>query len=280
MSSQLRSYWAVAQLDLAEVLRSRWLIFCVVVYAVLAGVFLLVGMRESTVFGFTGTGRVLVSYVHALLVLLPLMALVATGQVVNKARDDGTLELLFSQPISRSAFFTAISSVRFLVLLLPLALLMVAVGLFGKLAFDQAIAWSFIGHCIVLCSVLVWTFCGIGLWVSTTVQNSARATMYLLLIWVAGIALMDFALAGMMLQWRMEPRAVFLLAALNPVQSVRMALLSSTDPELSVLGPVGFYLANKVGSTGLYTLGVVWPMLLGTIAWFSGLWKLRRGDVV
>jgi hypothetical protein len=31
MSRQLRSYWAVAQLDLAEVLRSRWLLFCVVV---------------------------------------------------------------------------------------------------------------------------------------------------------------------------------------------------------------------------------------------------------
>ena len=103
MSRQLRSYLAVAQLDLAEVLRSRWLVFCVVVYAALAVVFLMVGMRESTVFGFTGTGRVLVSYVHALLVLLPLMALVATGQVVNKARDDGTLEILFSQPISRGA---------------------------------------------------------------------------------------------------------------------------------------------------------------------------------
>ena len=32
MSRQLRSYWAVAQLDLAEVLRSRWLFFCVPKY--------------------------------------------------------------------------------------------------------------------------------------------------------------------------------------------------------------------------------------------------------
>jgi ABC-2 type transport system permease protein len=280
MNRPLRSYWAVVQLDFAEVRRSRWLLFCVIVYAVLAVVFLMVGMRESTVFGFTGTGRVLVSYVHALLVLLPLMALIATGQVINKARDDGTLEILFSQPISRGAYFSAISSVRFLVLLAPLAVLMVAVGIFGRLVFDQQVPWSFIGHCIVLCSVLVWSFSGIGLWVSTTVQNSARATMYLLLIWVAGIALMDFALAGMMLQWRMEPRVVFALAALNPVQSIRMALLSSADPELSVLGPVGFYLANQIGSTGLYVLGVGWPMLLGTLAWMSGLWKLRRGDVV
>lgn len=279
MKRQLNSYWAVAQLDLAEVLRSRWLLFCVVIYAVLAAVFLLVGMRESTVFGFTGTGRVLISYVHALLVLLPLMALVATGHVVNKARDDGTLELLFSQPISRGAFFSAVSSVRLAVLLVPLVVLMVAVGVFGRFVFGQQIEWAFINHCLVLCTALVWAFCGLGLWVSTSVPNSARATMYLLLIWVTGIALLDFALAGMMLQWRLEPRVVFALAALNPVQSIRMALLSSADPELSVLGPVGFYLANRVGSTWLYVLGLGWPLLLGAIAWSRALWRLRRGDV-
>ena len=43
MNRPLRSYLAVAQLDLAEVLRSRWLLFCVIVYAVLAVVFLMVG---------------------------------------------------------------------------------------------------------------------------------------------------------------------------------------------------------------------------------------------
>lgn len=277
---QLESYWAVVQLDLAEVLRSRWLLFCVGIYALLAAVFVLVGMRESTVFGFTGTSRVLVSYVHALLVLLPLMALVATGHVVNKARDDGTLELLFSQPISRGAFFSAVTSVRLVLLLAPLVLLMFGVGVFGRLAFGQQIAWGFLNNCLLLCSVLVWAFCGIGLWVSTSVQNSARATMYLLLIWVSGIALLDFALAGMMLQWRMEPRLVFALAALNPVQSIRMALLASADPELSVLGPIGFYLANRIGSSALYILGLCWPLLLGAVAWSAALWKLRRGDVV
>ena len=280
MSPRSKSFKAVAQLDIAEVLRSRWVLFCVAVYAVLAAVFILVGMRESTVFGFTGTSRVLVSYVHALLVLLPLMALVATGHVINKARDDGTLEILFTQSISRGAFFSAVSVVRFAVLVLPLIVLMLCVGVFGRLVFGQAIAWGFIGHCLLLSAVLVWSFCGLGLWVSTSVQNPARATMYLLLIWVAGIALLDFALAGMMLQWRLEPRVVFALAALNPVQAVRMALLSAADPELSVLGPVGFYLSTRIGSVGLYVLGVAWPLVLGTVAWGAGLLRLRRGDVV
>ena len=87
---------SVARLDWAEVRRSRWLLLCIVLYGFLCGAFVLVGMRESSFMGFTGTGRVLLSLVHALLLLLPLLALMATGQVIVSSRLDGTLELLFS----------------------------------------------------------------------------------------------------------------------------------------------------------------------------------------
>ena len=68
MNRHLRSYLAVAQLDLAEVLRSRWLLFCIVVYAVLAIVFLLVG---STVFALVFRGLDGDLWIEALLTGLP-----------------------------------------------------------------------------------------------------------------------------------------------------------------------------------------------------------------
>src|SRR5690606_15330254 len=92
---------AVARLDGGEVLRSRWLGLCVALYGLLAAAFVLVGLRESTVLGFTGLGRVLFSLCHALVLVLPLLALLATVQAVNRARDDGSLELFLSQPIGR-----------------------------------------------------------------------------------------------------------------------------------------------------------------------------------
>lgn len=55
---------------------------------------------------------------------------------------------------------------------------------------------------------------------------------------------------------------MFPLAAINPVQCSRLALLSGAQPELSTFGPVGFYLANKVGSAGLFWVGIGWPLLL------------------
>ena len=90
----------------------------------------------------------------------------------------------------------------------------------------------------------------------------------------------DFALVGLMLQWRLNPQTVFLLAALNPVQSARMALLSGAAPELSVLGPVGFYLTNRVGAGALFAVGTLWPAVLGAAAWALAFRSFRRADIV
>ena len=179
---------AVARLDLSEVLRSRWLLFCAVVYAGLAAVFVLVGLRESTLLGFTGMGRVLLSFSHALLLLLPLMALTATGQVVNRARDDGSLELLFSLPIRRSTYLVAVSLVRFLALVIPLALLMFGMGLLGQVGFGQEVPWYWLGRAVALSSTLLLAFVGAGTAVSTLVRNPTRATIALLLVWASAVA--------------------------------------------------------------------------------------------
>lgn len=269
-----------ARLDLAEIRRARWLAFAGAIYAVLAGIFVLVGMRESMLLGFTGMGRVLLSFSHALLLLLPLLALVATGQVVNRARDDGTLELLFSHPIRRSAWFVAVSLARYLALVLPLALLMLAMAALGRFAFGQMVPWAYLGRTLLVSASLLFAFLGIGLGISTAVRSPARAMLWLLAAWAAGVALLDFGLVGLMLQWRLDPVGVFVLASLNPVEAARMALLAGVDPELSILGPVGFFLAHRIGDGALLALGIVWPAAVGAIAWALALRSFVRGDIV
>lgn len=270
----------VARLDFAEVLRSRWLVFCLVVHAVLAALFVLVGLRESGVVGFTGMGRALMSWSHALLFLLPLLALSATGQVVNGARDDGSLELLLANPVSRGAWYVGTSVVRIGALVLPLFVAMPAMALCGSLAFGQEVPWGFLLRGMLVSASLLLCFVAFGMLVSTLVRNQAKALMLTLLVWVAGVALIDFGLVGLMLQWELPPQAIFTLASLNPVQCARLALLSGVQPELSTFGPVGFFVANHVGATGLLLLGVGWPLLLGATAWFCGLGAFLRRDVV
>lgn len=279
MTTRGRALGAVARLDFAEVRRSRWLVFTLVVYALLAGVFVFVGLRESTVVGFTGTGRVLLSFSHALLLLLPLLALTATGQVINGARATGSLELVLAQPVSRWQYFTAVSLVRFGVLVVPLAALTLGAALFARLGLGQAIPWGFVAHALASGAALLFAFVGIGMLVTTLTESQAKAMIAILVLWLASVALLDFALAGLMLAWRVPPRLVFVLASLDPVEGARLALLSSADPQLSVLGPVGFYLANRLGPTALFAAGIVWPTLLGFGSWGLAGWSFRRGDV-
>jgi ABC-type transport system involved in multi-copper enzyme maturation permease subunit len=271
---------ASARLDLAEVRRSRWIVFCVAVYAVLAAGLLFVGLRESTLLGFSGLGRVMLSFCHALILLLPLLALIATVHVVNRARDDGSFELFFAQPLSRGAWFTAVTLVRYAVLVLPLVFLLIGMAIAGELFFAQSVPWPFVWRSLAVCAALLACFTGLGMAISTFVRHQARAIVVVLLVWALAVALLDFGLLGLMLRWRVNPRAVFLLAALNPVEGARLALLSGLTPELSTLGPVGFYLANRVGGSALYALGVIWPTVLGLLSWALALGRFRRGDLV
>lgn len=271
---------AIARLELAEVLRSRWLLFCLAVYGVVAALFVLVGLRESSVLGFTGMGKVLLGMSHALVLLLPLLGLLATGQAVNRAREDGTLELLFGHPVGRGGYFVAVSAVRFLALVLPLLLLLALLGVYGWLVLRQPVPWAFLARTMAVSSSLLACAVAAGLMVSTYVRNQAKALMLALLLWAAGVALVDFALIGLLMQWRVQPLAVFVLAALNPVQDARLALLSAGQPELNTLGPVGFFLANRLGSSALLAIGIGWPALLAIGCWLLTLGRFRRGDLV
>ncbi|MFO0727812.1 MAG: ABC transporter permease subunit [Myxococcota bacterium] len=280
MSTNARALWAVARLDLAEAARSRWMLFSGLVYAILGGAFVFVGMHESLVVGFSGMGRALMSLVHALLLLLPLFALSSTSQVINRARDDGTLELLFSHPVNRGAYFLAITLTRYLVLTLPLCGLMLLMAAIGRAVFGQEIGWQFLLQAILISAALVAAFVGAGIAISTFVRSQARAVIWTLLVWASSVALLDFLLIGAMLRWHLTPQAVFLLAALNPVQAARMALLSGASNELSVLGPVGFYLTHQIGPGALFTLGVVWPLFLGAGLWGLAFARFRSTDLV
>ena len=274
-----RQILAIARLDLAEVLRSRWLAVTGVAYALLAIVFIAVGEREAPLLGFTGSARVLFSLGHALVLVLPLVALTATAPAIGRARDDGSLELLFSQPLGRGAYLVAITLVRVVAIIAPVALLFVAVAAWGSITHAQPIPWTYLGRVISVDAALAWAFAGIGMLISATARHPVRTLTYIVLVWAAAVVLVDAGLIGMLLRWRVDPHVVFTLAAINPVEEARLALLSGVDHDLSTLGPVGFYLSQQVGDRALYALGLAGPLAWGALAWLAALLRFRRGDI-
>jgi ABC-2 type transport system permease protein len=73
---------------------------------------------------------------------------------------------------------------------------------------------------------------------------------------------------------------VFALASINPSEAARVGILTSADPELSVLGPVGFWLANTLGPHAALSAAIGWPALLGVLTAGLALWRTQRSDLV
>ena len=275
----VRQARAIARLDLAEVLRSRWLTASAVAYAVLAAVFIAVGLREAPLLGFTGSARVVFSLSHALVLLLPLVALTATAPAIGRARDDGSLELLCAQPLGRGAYLVAITAVRVAAIVAPVAAVFVAVAAWAAISDGQPVPWAYLARALGVLAALAWAFAGIGMLISTVVRHPVRMLTYVVVIWAAGVALLDAGLIGVLLRWRLDAHIVFALAAANPVEDARLALLSGIDRDLSTLGPVGFYLVGRLGDAALHALGLAIPLAWGTLAWLAALAHFRRADI-
>jgi ABC-2 family transporter protein len=246
---------------------------------VLAAVFIAVGLREAPLLGFTGSARVVFSLSHALVLLLPLVALTATAPAIGRARDDGSLELLCAQPLGRGAYLVAITAVRVLAILAPVAAVFVAVAAWAAISDGQPVPWAYLARALGVLAALAWAFAGIGMLISTLVRHPVRMLTYVVVIWAAGVALLDAGLIGVLLRWRLDAHVVFALAAANPVEDARLALLSGIDRDLSTLGPVGFYLVGRLGDAALHALGLAVPLAWGTLAWLAALAHFRRADI-
>lgn len=269
------------RLELAESLRSRWVVFTAVVYGLVFAGFVWLGLRESTILGFTGLSRVILSVSNAVVLAVPLVALVATSQVIVKQRQSGFFELMLSQPVQRSEWFVAAVTSRFLVVVGPLIVLFL-VALVASLAGSSrdAALGPVVARCLAITVALAWAFVGIGFWISSVARSAERAIVLALFAFVVVSALHDFALIGALLRFKLAPHAVFALAAANPVEAARIAVLSGVDPDLSVLGPVGFWLSNALGQKLTLLMGIGWPALLGTLGFVLARRRLEKSDLI
>ncbi|MBK8997246.1 MAG: ABC transporter permease subunit [Myxococcales bacterium] len=271
---------ALFRLEMADALRSRWVVFTAAVYGAVFAAFVWLGLRESTVLGFTGLSRVVLNVANAVVIAVPLVALVASSQTIVRARTSGFFELVLAQPCRRQDWLVAVIASRVVVVLGPLAGLLLGTLVAGLVTGSDEALLPLVLRSLAVTAGLSWAFLGIGFLASSLAPTPERATVYALLAWVVGAALHDFALIGALLRFRLAPEAVFALAAANPVEAARVALLSGVDPELGVLGPVGFWLANSFGSKLTLLVGVGWPFVLGSLCLMLAARRLGRADLV
>ncbi len=276
----MSGYWTLLRLDFAEALRSKWVAFACSLYLALAAAFIWFGLRESSVLGFTGLSRVLLNLTNAAVIVCPLVVLLGTHAAIARARSGGFCELMLVQPIKRATWFLALLGSRLLILAGPFLVLLAACAVSSLLLESEPGMLAVAARSLAICVALIFCFVGLGLLISASSQTSERALVMALLLFVLVSALHDVLLISVLLRTALPPELVFALAALNPSEAARVGILASADPELAVLGPVGFWLANSLGSAKAVALAIVWPLVLGAVAAFAALRATERADLV
>lgn len=271
-------FLAVARLDLAESIRSRWFLLYTLVFGGVVVLLLASGLTESRVMGFTGLSRLLITYIQICMAILPLFILLTTVRSVAGDREAGIFEYLLSLPVPLNAWYWGKLTGRFVVVFLPVCAALVGVVVWALLR-GYPVPWAEFAFNTLFLFSLSWCFLGAGMLISSLAQSSDMAQGVAFTVWLVLIVFLDLVLLGIMVREQFPHGLVVAIALSNPLQVFRTASMAVFDPQLVLLGPAALYILDTFGRTGYLIYGLVYPWLLGSAAAFAGYYIFRRGDL-
>ncbi|MBS1967227.1 MAG: ABC transporter permease subunit [Chloroflexi bacterium SZAS-1] len=262
---QFQPVLAIARRELAEAIRSRWVVLTGALFGVLALALSVVGMRSVGAAGFGGFSRTAIGLLNLVLYFVPLLALLLAINSLAAEREEGPLEVLLAQPIARRTVvygkFAGLAAALIAALCGGFSVAGLAIGLLSAAADVDGYTL------LVLRSVaLGLAFLSLGLWIASAARNRLRALTWGLLLWFATVLLYDLLILGLtaLLGGSLLRAALGVLLAANPVDLVRVSTLihlgGADSFGLTAQALIGF-LRGAGGSAVLAALLAAWIVL-------------------
>ncbi len=186
---------------------------------------------------------------------------------------------MLSFPISLKQYYWGKLIGRFATVFLPVFFAMIValvIGLFKGASIPWGIFILYSGLLFSLSSA----FLGIAFFISSIVKSSEVALGLSFFVWIFLLAFIDIALISLMMQNRFSEELIILLSLLNPMEIFRVAAISLFDPELTVMGPVAFYILDNIKQTLFVGFSIIYPTLLGLGFAFLGFSVFKKTDLV
>jgi ABC-2 type transport system permease protein len=275
----MKNLFLVAYLDIKESLRSRWFYVYSLIFGGLMALFFITGVSDAVVMGFTGLSRMLLIFIQVTIIILPIFILVTTVKSISGDRESNVLEYMLSFPISLKDYYWGKMAGRFLTVFLPVFFALILGVIFGLFKGGE-LPWSMIFLYSGLLFSLCFTFLGIAFFLSSIVKSTDVALGSSFMIWIVLLAFIDIALIGLMLQNRISDSAIITVAMLNPIEVFRIGAISLFDPELTVIGPVAYYLLDSFGSKMIIVYALIYPIILGGLFAFFGYIAFKKKDLL
>ena len=275
----MKNLLLIAYLDIKESLRSKWFYVYAFVFGGLMGLFFISGITDSVVMGFTGLSRLLLVFMQVTIVILPIFILITTVKSISADRESNILEYLLSFPISLRDYYWGKLLGRFVTVFFPVVLAL-AIGVVWGYFKGGSVPWTM----VTLYSSLVFSLClvflGTAFLISTMVKSHDIALGISFALWIVLLAFIDVALIGLMMQNRVSDQLIVTIAMLNPMEAFRIGAISLFDPELTVIGPVAYYLLDTLGHTFLMLYAILYPIVTGVLLSWLGYLLFRRKDLL
>ncbi len=253
----------IAKQELAAALRGRMILAFGGLFATLAIGIALAGLGASGQLLVQGFTRTAVSLLTLALYLLPMLGLILGASAFGG--DDGGVELLLAQPISRTEALAGRA------LGLAAALAVVSLGGFALAGVVVLVGAGAVGAGGFLLAAFGATLVGlvglsIGVLIGIVVRRRGAAVGWALAAWVTAAVLFDLAaIAVLQITGDGQPGPwLVTLLAINPIDGVRALALVGLGADV-LLGPTGAALHRMLGPGGgaLWVAGslVMWLVL-------------------
>ena len=269
----------IAYLDIRESLRSKWFFVYAFVFGGLMGLFFISGITDSVVMGFSGLSRLLLVFMQVTIVILPIFILVTTVKSISGDRESNILEYMLSFPISLKEYYWGKFIGRFITVFFPVIIAMF-IGVIWGLYKGGNLPWGMILLYSSLIFAISISFLGISFFISTFVKSHDVGLGLSFAIWIVLLAFLDVALIGLMMQNRVSDGVIITIAMLNPLEAFRIGAISLFDPELTVIGPVAYYLLDSLGKVMIILYAILYPILIGGVFSYMGYRVFRRKDLL
>ena len=98
----MHAIWCIAQKELKDGLRNRWIVAITLVFALLSIGISWFGAAASGMVGFTSIPNTIISLASLAVFLIPLIALLLAYDAIVGEDEDGTLLLLLTYPLTKA----------------------------------------------------------------------------------------------------------------------------------------------------------------------------------
>ena len=275
----MKNLLLIAYLDIKESLRSKWFYVYALVFGGMMALFFITGISDAVVMGFTGLSRMLLIFIQVTIIILPIFILITTVKSISGDRESNVLEYMLSFPVSLKDYYWGKMLGRFATVFFPVFLALVLGVIFGLIKGGD-LPWGLIVLYTALLFSLCFVFLGIAFFLSSIVKSTDVALGSSFVVWIVLLAFIDIALIGLMLQNRVNDDFIITIAMLNPIEVFRIGAITLFDPELTVIGPVAYYLLDTLGSKLLIAYAFVYPILIGMLFAWLGYIAFRKKDLL